>query len=135
MDDATVRRLAPQQELMRAERRSATGADSSFKKNTRKVEDLHNSREIPSDVAVAIGRRPDAIGESSCHPITRHPISRTLLTICAVRQFERACMRACWDLVMPRLDDCSPSPMTSKPERKLQSAYLSSPPFCSPELH
>jgi hypothetical protein len=36
---------------------------------------------------------------------------------------------------MRRQDDCLPSRMSWKPERMPQSALLSSPPLCSPELH
>jgi hypothetical protein len=78
---------------------------------------------------------PDAIGESSCRPITHHPISTTPRTIYAPGQFGRACMHACWDLRMRRLGDCSPSRMIWKPEQMPQSALLSPPALCSPELH
>jgi hypothetical protein len=78
---------------------------------------------------------PDAIGESSCRPITHHPISTTPRTIYAPGQFGRACMHACWDLRMRRLGDCSPSRMNWKPEQMPQSALLSPPALCSPELH
>ena len=46
---------------------------------------------------------PGAIGESSCRPITHHPISTIPRTIYAPRQFGRACLLGPQDEASERL--------------------------------